>query len=99
MQAAIATSSDTRNRFLTRLALAEMASGAAPRVALGLYAGLAREAEQLGIDQWEPELAARACRACPGAIRGSKAKPPLTCDPAFERLCRLDPEAADKLGV
>jgi hypothetical protein len=98
MQAVIDTASNARNRFLVRLALAEMSGGGAPRVALGLFAGLAREAEALGIDQWEPELAARCLQ---GLVRAqsdaAKAKPPLTTDPAFERLCRIDPEAASKL--
>ncbi|HVI01396.1 MAG TPA: type VI secretion system protein TssA, partial [Enhygromyxa sp.] len=99
MQAAISTAGNARNQYLVRLALAEMAAGGAPRVALGLYTALAREAEQLGIDQWEPELAARCLQ---GLVRvqaeAAKAKPPLTTDPTFERLCRLDPEAASKLG-
>jgi hypothetical protein len=77
------------------LALAEMASGPAPRVALGIYSALAREAEHVGLDQWEPELAGRCLQ---GLIRATadaaKAKPPLTVDAAYERLCRLDPAAA-----
>jgi len=98
VQALIDAASNDRNRLLIRLALAEMAGAGAPRVALGLFGGLAHELDERGLDRWEPELAAR-CLA--GLVRAraeaEKAKPPLTSDSAFERLCRIDPEAASKL--
>jgi hypothetical protein len=99
MQGAINSAGNARNRFLARLALAEMAAGAAPRVALGLFSSLSHEAQSMGLDQWEPELAAR-CLS--GLIRATneaaKAKPPVTVDAAYERLCRLDPAAATTIG-
>ena len=98
VQALIDAASNDRNRLLIRLALAEMAGAGAPRVALGLFGSLAHELDERGLDRWEPELAAR-CLA--GLVRAraeaEKAKPPLTSDSAFERLCRIDPEAASKL--
>jgi type VI secretion system ImpA/VasJ family protein len=99
MQTLIDTAGNARNRFLARLALAEMSGGGAPRVALGLFSGLAREAESLGIDQWEPELAARCLQGLVRAqAEAAKVKPPLTTDPAFERLCRINPEAASRMS-
>ncbi|MCA9680777.1 MAG: type VI secretion system protein TssA, partial [Myxococcales bacterium] len=98
MQAQIERSGSGRNQLMIRMALAEMAATPAPRVALGLYTGLARELESLTLDGWEPELTTRCLQ---GLIRAqadaAKAKPPLTTDPAFERLCRIDPVAASKL--
>ena len=75
-----------------------MAAGPAPRVALGLYTVLAREAEQANVDQWEPELAARCLQGLVRAqTEAAKAKPPITIDSNYERLCRLDPASASTL--
>lgn len=98
VQALVDTASNDRNRLLIRLALAEMAGAGAPRVALGLFGGLARELEERGLDRWDPELAARCLQGLVRArAEAEKAKPPLTSDTAFERLCRIDPEAASKV--
>jgi type VI secretion system ImpA/VasJ family protein len=99
VQVLVDAANNDRNRMLIRLALAEMAGAGAPRVALGLFGGLARELDERGLDRWDPELAARCLQ---GLVRAradaEKAKPPLTSDAAFERLCRIDPEMASKLG-
>jgi type VI secretion system protein VasJ len=98
VQGLIDAATNDRNRMLIRLALAEMAGAGAPRVALGLYGGLARELDERGLDRWEPELAARCLQGLVRArAEAEKAKPPLVSDPAFERLCRIDPEAASKI--
>ncbi len=98
MQAQVARGGSARNCFLIRLTMAETAVATAPRLALGLYAGLAHELEGLGIDSWEPALSGKCLQ---GLIRSqaaaAKAKPPLTTDSAFERLCRVDPAAASKI--
>jgi type VI secretion system ImpA/VasJ family protein len=99
IQAAILAAPDARERYCVRLGLAELALTSAPRLALGLLTGLAREAEQLGLDAWEPPLAGRCLAALVRAQAQAAAKSPSSpkgpaSEPAFERLCRVDPARA-----
>jgi len=47
---------------------------------------------------WLPAELARRVRVTRDLAEASKAKPPLTTDATFERLCRIDPESASKIS-
>jgi len=96
-------SSDARAGFRGRLATAQMALKAAkPELARPILEGLVREAEEHRLDHWEPELCVQLlvallkARTAKGATQGAEFH--LSTEAIFDRLCRLDPAAALKVG-
>jgi type VI secretion system protein VasJ len=87
-----------RERFLLRLEVARLyvASGLQP-LALASFQELAREAQERGLDAWEPGLAAEALRGLVATARAVGDDPrggPPDLATSYRRLCRLDPAAA-----
>ncbi|HSC85860.1 MAG TPA: type VI secretion system domain-containing protein, partial [Polyangiaceae bacterium] len=97
---------DARARFRARLETAVMAlKGGKPELARPLLDGLVRDADQHGLEQWEPELCARLyeslLKSRQSGAKGAAAMPALGAlsdSEAFDRLCRLDPGAALRLA-
>ncbi len=96
-------SSDQRTRFRARLEAAQMAIKASkPELARPILEGLVDEADEHQLEVWEPELCAQLylfllkSRTAKGA---SKSEHHLGNEIVFDRLCRLDPAAALKVGV
>ncbi len=70
-------------------------------LARGVFGTLQRELDDLGIAEWEPQLAARCLEGLVKTIRAATKKgapPDPAANLAFERLCRLDPSAAARLA-
>lgn len=95
-----------RARFKARLVMAEMlSSGRTAAVAEGIFDALGTELEHLGLEEWEPELAAECYRGHFACLKGLQTKG-NTNDPAvarqlalaYRRLCRVDPVGALKAG-
>jgi len=91
-----------RQRFRAQLALAEFCLDMNKLALAGsLLEGLETVIEQYALEEWEPELAAKALGDLYSSLLRSKAKP--TPDglkrraEVFSRLCRLDPATAMKL--
>ncbi|MEE9382657.1 MAG: type VI secretion system protein TssA [Nannocystaceae bacterium] len=91
-----------RQRFVARMALAEFALVASQaKLALGLFAALAREAERMDLEKWEPQLAADCLGKLVDAQRSHRREAKLLAsdtERAWEDLCRLDPAAAHRLA-
>ncbi|HJL20245.1 MAG TPA: type VI secretion system domain-containing protein, partial [Sandaracinaceae bacterium LLY-WYZ-13_1] len=90
-----------RARFKARLTMAQsLASGTTAATAEGIFDALGSELERLGLEAWEPELAAECYRshlACLKAMK--KEKDPIVSQQTalvYRRLCRVDPLAALK---
>jgi type VI secretion system protein VasJ len=95
---------DARARFRSRLSVAQMAiEGGKGEVARSILEGLAGEVEQHGLETWEPVLSAQvyasllACLKTSGAAKNADAASRQLW--LFDRLCRLDPAAALKVGA
>jgi type VI secretion system protein VasJ len=90
-------------RFRARLALADLcASNGQLSVARALYASLDAEGLQHGLDTWNPPLAAQCLEGLLEIARLGR-KSNATLEPElgglYKRLCRLDPNAALRLGL
>ncbi len=88
-----------RARFMARFTMAQtLSSGPTVTVAESLLASLLPEIDAMGLEAWEPELAAdcyRAHLACLGQLD----KDPHAAERkamVFQRLCRVDPLGATK---
>ncbi|MGD8860664.1 MAG: type VI secretion system protein TssA [Myxococcales bacterium] len=86
-----------RQRFRVRLAMAQALRGSEDRIALGLYAALADELQQGGLEEWDPALASE----CLGGYHQLLAKlgandkeMAQTAAVIYGRLCRVDPRKA-----
>jgi type VI secretion system protein VasJ len=87
--------STRRDRFRCRLALANLClEGGRADLAIPQLESLDEEARKLGVEEWEPDIAAELARALWTCYRGSPT--PERAEPHFARLCRLDPAAAMK---
>jgi type VI secretion system protein VasJ len=106
-QSAITASPTGHGRFLARLEMAELAAGAGqPGLARAVFEDLDREMRERGLESWDPKLAARCLEGLwtvlragtkPAAgVKGSVEPSALTM--IYDRLCRLDPAAALRLG-
>jgi type VI secretion system protein VasJ len=107
-QSAIAAAPNGQARFLSRLAMAELAAGAGQQsLARAVFEDLDREMRERGLESWDPKLAARCLEGLLSALRaGTKAAPgvkgsiePSAVSMIYDRLCRLDPAAALRLGT
>jgi len=100
--ARIDAATNARQRFARRMLLAQLCLDAGQAVlARGLFAALDRELRERGLDEWEPELAARVLEGFVRSIRVA-AKAGARYDGAdlvYERLCLLDPAAAARLSA
>lgn len=94
--------SSGRSRFLARLAMADACSaGGAPALAEGILAGLCREIERLGLEEWEPKMAERCYRSryeALAALAGNSANRKDELMDTYRRLCGVAPSAALELG-
>jgi hypothetical protein len=99
--ARIDAATNLRQRFERRILLAHLCLDTGQAVlARGLFAALDREARERGLDEWEPQLAARVLEGFVRSIRiaakaGSRYE---GADLVYERLCLLDPAAAARLS-
>ena len=85
--------SSRRDRFRCRLALAQLClEGGRADLAIPQLESLDEEARKLGVEEWEPDIAAELARALWTCYRGSPT--PERAEAHFARLCRLDPAAA-----
>jgi type VI secretion system protein VasJ len=85
--------SSRRDRFRCRLALASLClEGGRSDLAIPQLESLDEEARKLGVEEWEPDIAAELARALWTCYRGSPT--PERAEAHFARLCRLDPAAA-----
>jgi type VI secretion system protein VasJ len=102
VHARVAAATTSRERFLARLVAARVcAQGAQHAVARALFEELEREATARGLDEWEPALAAECLEGLLVSARAlAKAGKPLPTEAAawYNRLCRLDPAIALRLG-
>ena len=103
MQGAIAGAENARARFMARLSLAKLCfQGNLLPVAKALFEGLEKDVAAHGLEVWEPELAGEVLgglvTCLRGIAKGGKALPPETAM-MYDRLCRIDPAAAAKLGA
>jgi len=93
-----------RARFRARLAMAQaLAGGQTASAADAIFDVLLEEIDAVGLERWEPELAAECYRSHLGCLKQLK-KPndPTVSQQAalvYRRLCRVDPLAALKAGV
>ena len=89
-----------RARFRARLAMAQaLASGESREAGLAMFEGLATEAGEVGLDRWEPALAAECYRSHLACLRQLKTTDPGVAErtaETFRRLCRVEPLAALK---
>jgi type VI secretion system protein VasJ len=97
----IDAATNARQRFARRMLLAQLCLDTGQGVlARGLFAALDRELRERGLDEWEPELAARVLEGFVRSIRiAAKAGARYEgADLVYERLCLLDPAAAARLS-
>jgi type VI secretion system protein VasJ len=100
--ARIDAATNARQRFARRMLLAQLCLDSGQAVlARGLFAALDRELRDRGLDEWEPELAARVLEGFVRSIRvAAKAGARYEgADLVYERLCLLDPAAAARLAA
>ncbi len=98
---AVASGRSGRERFLLRLELARLCSGAGlTAVAKATYEELDREASAHALERWEPALAAECLKGLIASARALAKDPrgalPDVAEP-YRRLCRLDPAAAHEV--
>jgi type VI secretion system protein VasJ len=101
LQEGVATARAGRDRFLSRLALGRLATGAGlMAVAKATYEELEREASAHALDGWEPPLVAECLKGLISSAR-ALAKDPRAAAPdltrAYTRLCGIDPAAAHEV--
>jgi type VI secretion system protein VasJ len=92
---------DARTRFRSRLLVAQLAiEGGKPEVARPLLESLVQEIELHALDTWEPDLSVAVYTALLSVLGGSKG-PEATSRQThiFDRLCRLNPAAALRIGA
>lgn len=103
LQAKATTASSAAARFRYRLGVGQVAL-ALNQVALakGVFEGLERDVEAHHLEAWEPSLAAASAEGlvqCYRALaRGGKPIPP-EAGVLYDRVCRLDPATALRLGA
>jgi len=102
LQARIVGAANGQARFKSRLALAKVClQGNLTPVARALYEGLERDVTAHKLEDWDPGLAAEALEgllSCHKAV--VKSGKPLPPDNAllYDRLCRIEPAAAARIG-
>lgn len=92
-----------RARFRARLAMAQaLASGATASAAEAMFDVLLQDIDAMGLEAWEPELAADCLRSHLGCLKALKKPndPQVSQQSAlvYRRLCRVDPLGALKVG-
>jgi type VI secretion system protein VasJ len=102
LQVRVDAASSIRGRFRARLVLAKVCmQGSQFALARALYEGLDKDVVARGLDEWEPALAAEVLEGiviCNRAVaKGGKPLPPDTAL-LYDRLCRVDPSAAARIG-
>lgn len=84
--------------FRIRIVMAEVAVGMkALLLAEGIYAGLVEEADRVGLDAWEPRLAADLYAKYGACLKGLSRDDRLMAERSrmiYRRLCRVDPARA-----
>lgn len=104
LQANLGQVASAESRFKLRLALAETAFGAGHTpLARALYDALDKEIQARGLDEWQPALAVRALEGHVQCLRtlaraGKGLVEPGALTVIYDRLSRLDPSAALRLG-
>ncbi len=93
-----------RARFRARLAMAQaLSTGQTTAAAEGVFDALLEEIDTVGLDKWEPELAAECYRGHLSCLKQLKKPndPTISQQTAlvYRRLCRVDPLAAVKAGA
>jgi type VI secretion system protein VasJ len=94
---------DGRGRFRTELAAARLAIDAQkPALARPILEGLVSQIDAVGLETWDPELCVSVYASLLNALRSTK--PPIVDAnrrEAFiiEKICRLDPALAVRLGI
>jgi hypothetical protein len=103
LQSKATTAPSAAARFRYRLGVGQVAL-ALNQVALakGVFEGLERDVEAHGLEAWEPALAAASAEGlvlCHRALaKGGKPIPP-EAGVLYDRVCRLDPATALRLGA
>jgi type VI secretion system protein VasJ len=101
--AKVGTAANASSRFRARLALAKLClQGSQLQVAKALYEGLEKDVTTHGLESWEPKLAAEVLEGFVTCLRSiAKGGKPLPPDAPllYDRLCRIDPAAAAKMGA
>lgn len=102
LQERVAKATTREARFRARLALARLCVDAGqPVVARALYDALDAEAQRLGLEEWDPGLAARCLEgylSCLRALVKVGKATPADVGVIYDRLCRLDPGTALRAG-
>lgn len=105
LQASSSSAPSAEARFKLRLALAETAFGAGhSALARAVYVALDKEIETRGLDEWQPAVAVRCLEGYVQCLRtlarASKGLvEPTALAVIYDRLSRLDPSAALRLGA
>jgi type VI secretion system protein VasJ len=102
LQGKSAAAATAQIRFRLRLDLARllMETGEVP-VARAVFAGLDEEMRSRGLEEWDPALAATCLERhmeCLQALARAGQNVSADTDLIYNRLCRLDPVAAARLG-
>ena len=103
LQGRMSSAGSASVRFRVRLGIGQVCM-AAGQVALAraVFDSTEKEVERYGLEEWDPVLAAASSEglyACLKLLaRGGKAMPP-EAGLLYDRVCRLDPTAALRLGV
>lgn len=93
-----------RARFRARLAMAQaLSNGQTAAAAEAIFAVLLEEIDAVGLERWEPELAADCYRSHLSCLKQLKKPNDSTVSQqaalVYRRLCRVDPLAALKVGA
>ncbi len=103
LQGRVHTSGSAAGKFRARLVLGQVCLGAGQvGLARAVYEALEKDVSAHGLEAWEPSLAAASAEGLLNCHRAlAKGGKPLPTDSGllYDRLCRLDPTAALRLGA
>lgn len=103
LQGRMASAGSAGSRFRVRLGIGQVCM-AAGQVALAraVFESTEKEVERFGLEEWDPALAAASSEGLYACLKllakGGKAMPP-EAGLLYDRVCRLDPTAALRLGA
>jgi hypothetical protein len=102
MTAAVSRAANASARFSARMALARTCLDAGqPALARAIYDGLDADQKHHDLEEWDPSLVARCLEGLLLSLRALAKNGKATAQDVamvYDRLCRLEPAAALRLG-